>query len=704
MLLDKMAEHPLWNLSLALCLCLASTAVIALLVLRLRATRVLVTAGQFVNEALNDRLFQASEQLELYRALVEDQGDIIVRRDMDNRIVHANPAFLTLLSRLPEPPLQVIGGHFDLSGQTARVSTFAPGQPLRYEQRIETRDGIRWIAFAEASFRDEETGRLLYQVVGRDITDRRLAEAASEAKSRFLATVSHEIRTPLNGVLGMAQLLAQTKVNAEQTTYIDAIRTSGEALLSLIEQILDFSSIEAGKLDIVLEPFDLHGLCESIVELLAPRAQGKGIEIALHIEKSVPAMVSGDAGRLRQVLTNLCGNAVKFTQAGGVGVTVQQDLDGHILFVIEDTGIGIPADRLEHIFEEFEQGDGSHSRQFEGTGLGLAISRKIIERLAGSLDVRSELAKGSIFTLRLALPACEALAKNEALTEIPGRLALIVGKTPFEASFIALRLREHGVRILLRATPELALSDISPGVDANSAPVPDILIVDAALGEASRALAHLARAAGIKTRIILLSPFERKAFGAPLEAGFSAWLTKPVRTRSLLARLNTKNIPNAKSQSNVPDQIPQLQPLAGYEVLIAEDNDINALLAGHQLRRVGAEVIVTRDGLEAVACLQKRLQECLAEQRKVFDLVLLDMRMPGLDGIATVQRMKAMLGENNRVSTRFIALTANAFPEDRRACLEAGFDAFLTKPLDIEALVEAAMVAPHPDLAPAQNA
>ncbi len=655
-------------------------------------------------EANSDRIFQLSEQAELYRNLVEEHGDLIVRRDADSKIIFANQAFLDLVAELNVPPQTVIGARFDLAGETSRLTPARDGHPMRYEQQIATRQGSRWIAFVEAPFRDEETGRVLHQAVGRDVTERRLAEAASEAKSRFLATVSHEIRTPLNGVLGMAQLLKQTNINAEQATYIDAIKTSGEALLSLIEQILDFSRIESGRLDMVAEPFDLHALTESVIELLAPRAQDKGLEIALLIAPDVPQYVVSDSNRLRQILTNLCGNAIKFTESGGVGVTLATDVDGKILFSVSDTGIGIPENRLVRIFEEFEQADGSHTRRFEGTGLGLAISQKIALRLGGSISVTSRVGKGSTFSVRLALPpqvdetmqATLQATLNENSVRMDDIQVLVVGKSPFEAPFLAQRLRDAGAMVTLCKTIEQALQEMSALNDRPRRKQPDMLIVDAALGVPSKALANLAKAAGVETRIILLSPFERQSFGSPTEAGFNGYLTKPVRARSLFARLNREGLRENLGGGDARLAMhPQLQkttedspkaqtlPLAGKRVLLAEDNEINALLVSRTLSRAGAEVIVTRDGLEALAAYEKML----ASRDESYDLVLLDMRMPGLDGIQTVKRMRIAENLTDKPSGYIVALTANAFAEDKAACLGAGFDVFMTKPLDIEALL-----------------
>jgi PAS domain S-box-containing protein len=625
-----------------------------------------VKAAEVRAEELADKLFAMTETLENQRRLLESQNDLVVSRNLFGVIQSTNGAFCTAAG-LDQATLQ--GSSFDFTGERMSLGR-DEGLAERYDQLIFINGAERWIAWSVLPIRNRDGMLVEHYAVGRDITERRRAEAANEAKSRFLATVSHEIRTPLNGVLGMADLLLDMRLEPEQGTYVRAIKTSGEALLSLIDEILDFSKIEAGKAELASDSFDLHQVAEGVVELLAPRAQGKDIEIALSIESTTPRMVIGDAARLRQVLLNLAGNAVKFTDAGGVGVALSSDIHG-ITVEIRDTGPGIAPDKLDAIFGEFEQADGSGGKRNEGTGLGLAISRKLTERMNGSIAVQSEIGSGSIFTLKVPLRVAMGGAPDAPPeVDMDGKIVLVAANGPFEGHFVAQRLREQGADVHQVSHAHGAMAELAQSRF-------DLVIIDCGLGaEETRQLAVMARNAGTAQRLVMLSPYERRSFGSPAEAGFDGYLVKPIRPRSLFARLS-ETAPEMTAPANHPVADAAARQ-SGISVLLAEDNDINALLATKLLEKHGARVTWVKDGASALAAALASIHGT----GSAFDAAVMDVRMPGMDGKSVVSHIRAVEAASGHAPLLIAAMTANAFAEDRTACLAAGFDVFLPKPMD----------------------
>ncbi len=527
----------------------------------------------------------------------------------------------------------------------------------------------RWAQLADAQ---EKLADGLWEVKAASEARGR-AEAQSSAKGRFVATVSHEVRTPLNGILGMAELLGGTPLDPEQQAYLDAIQTSGRALAALVDEVLDFSRLEAGHADLAAEPFDLAAAVEGVVELLGPRAQEKGLEIAAHLDPDVPGWVVGDAARLRQVLVNLAGNAVKFTETGGVGVRVARAAEGGLRFTVSDTGPGVPPARRAAIFEAFERG----SATGDGTGLGLAIARQLVGMMGGGLTLADRAQGGSVFGFTASLPLPEGGAGQlpAALPDLSGRTALIVADSPFQAPYLAQDLGRTGARVTLAAGE----ADARAALDRVA---PDLLLVDCALGE--DAAARLARTAPEGGRALLLfSPTERRAFGQALAAAYDGWLVKPVRARSLMARVA------AEAPAAVPvvpaAEVPAAPRGAPARVLLAEDNEINTLVMLKMLDRIGASVTHVADGALALNAALAAMRG----ERDAFDAILLDLSMPGLDGQEAARRLRSAERGAGARPTRIVALTAYSFDDDRQACFEAGIDDFLTKPIDLARLREA---------------
>ncbi len=659
---------------------------------RLRLMRKKMRKLAMHNEALADRNWELQEAEQHARSLFESQGDLIVLRDAEGRITFANEAYCELAG---QPREKLIGSRGALAileqGDTALESS---GTRI-HDQKIETALGPRWIAWREGYVRNDVGRPAEMQSVGRDVTDRTeseralgeardQADAASRAKSRFLAMASHEIRTPLNGIIGMSGLLMDTPLTAEQATYARAVKSSGDALLALIEELLDYSKIEAGKIDLEHRPFALSTLIEDITELLAPRAQARKIEIAAYVDERLPLEVIGDAARLRQVLLNLAGNAIKFTATGGVALIVEPGIwPNEIAFLVRDTGIGIAPEAQQRIFREFEQADDGIARSYGGTGLGLSISERIVRRMGGRITLESKPGAGSTFEVSLPLATSDGNEQRTfAAPDLAGQSIMLVSPQSIEASLIARRLQRWGGQTCM-------VSDIAVAQALLPERAWQAILIDHALGTSDlETLGEAARAHAVQ-RIVMFTPAARQELQPSLASAFTGYLVKPLRAASLAARLTAAPEVAAPDIAGEPlleevEAGPKATPASGLSILVAEDNEINALLMRSLLGRLGHRAVLATNGEEALESWQ-----AARSAGAPYDLVLMDIQMPQLDGIETTRRIRGLETAQSGRRTPILALTANTLVEDRYACFEAGMDGFLIKPLDREKLAEA---------------
>jgi PAS domain S-box-containing protein len=633
-----------------------------------------------------------------FRAVFERAGVGIALRGLDGRWLSVNDKLCEILGYAREELLQLTSvdvtppeDREETIGYNARIRRSEVAGSYSREKRYLRKDGTRIWANLTINVIDDAAGNPAYVVsVIDDIEGRKraeedlraaklAAESANRAKSEFVANMSHEIRTPMNGVLGMTELLLDSPLDGVQRRFAQNIRNSAEALLNIINDILDFSKIEAGKMELDSVDFDPRALVEEVAELLAGRAHAKGLELACRIDDGVPARLIGDASRLRQVLVNLVGNAVKFTERGEVVIGLQtvgaKQQDGKIAlrFAVTDTGIGIPADVRAKLFSAFTQADGSMARKYGGTGLGLAISRQLIELMGGQIDIDSVLGKGSCFwfTAPLAIVA-QYDAEPTQVDNLGGRRVLIVEDNATNAEIFlhfahAWRMSADCVDSAERARAACA--------HAHAAGRPyDLVLIDWKLpGETGIALAQSLRAqphAHSLPLVLLTSMTANNVAEAARTGGFCAYLSKPVRRDDLFrcfSRLLGVATPTGAAPQAPTGAASDFQAV----VLLVEDNVVNQEMCSAMLRGLGCDVDVAVNGIEALR---------RSADRK-YDLILMDCQMPEMDGFEATRELRRREREDGGPRRLpIIALTANAMEGDRDGCFAAGMDDYLSKP------------------------
>ncbi len=658
-----------------------------------------------VEKTVQDRTASLRTSEERFRRLSSSAPIGIFQTDPDGRCTYVNPAWEAIAGLTAE---QTLGDGWvkavhpgDRSALLAAwTEATRRGSNFSRQFRLETPQGeIRWVSSLATTMASEDGSVTGYVGTVEDITERKrteeelhrakiAAEAASRAKSEFLANMSHEIRTPMNGIFGMTELLLDTKMTAEQRQNLDMVKGSADTLLTLINDILDFSKIEAGKLDLEPIEFTLRDSLDHAMKLLALRAHRKGLELASHVLTEVPDALVGDPGRLRQIITNLVGNAIKFTNHGEVVLRVMASLvtddSAELHFTVTDTGVGIPASKKDVIFEAFTQADGSTTRKFGGSGLGLAISSQLVELMGGRIWVDSEEGRGSSFHFlaRFALQRSQAPAVPVRPVKLKGISVLVVDDNATNRKILEEMLGTWGMKVTSAESGRAALTIVKEA--AGKGRKFQLVLLDSSMPE----MDGFSLARRIKSDrtipgapIMMLTSAGQRGDGARCrKLGIAAYLTKPVSQSELLdAIMTTLGAPAARTrEAPLVTRHSLRENRRHYTILLAEDNQVNQTVAVRTLEKRGHTVTVANNGKEALALLKK----------KPFDLVLMDVQMPEMGGFEATAAIRE--GEKGtKTHLPIVAMTAHAMKGDRERCLHAGMDGYVPKPINARELFQA---------------
>jgi PAS domain S-box-containing protein len=641
-------------------------------------------------------------------AVINTVGEAIISADGEGRILSMNSEAMRLWEyEFKDLEGQSIDHLFSLPGffAAARGQAFESGEAdpaaLTYvEAEAISRQGRRFPA--EVAFdRAEIDGTLIYTLAVRDITERRehenqlveakdMAEAGNRAKSEFLANMSHEIRTPMNGVIGMTGLLLETELTPTQHEYVETLRTSGESLLAIINDILDFSKIEAGQLKLNQFPFDLRSCVEEALDLLSPKAREKHLDLVHIVHDDLPSSLIGDDQRLRQVLLNLVGNAIKFTERGEVSLEVT----GRILpplgdtapadtrdiweinFAVKDSGIGIPHDKMDLLFKVFSQIDAASTRTHGGTGLGLVICERLVHLMGGTISVSSEVGRGSTFIFTIRAPSAGARPKEVSDENLQGKRLLVVDDNETNLSILALHTQRWGMVVTAAASGEEALTRLQASEEFDAAII-DLMMpgMDGlTLAEAMREIEHAK-----KMPVILLTAGDQVIDPSRWQVGFLSVLPKPWKSATLQRELQRilapVNAPPLPPPATTSQRI--LDPSSAFgnpvKILVVEDNPTNLQVVITVLNALGYEPDTAVDGQTGVQ---------MAEANG-YDLILLDVQLPDIDGWTVARHLRQYVREKRLT---IVAITAGVTPEDRQRCFDAGMDDFVMKPFKISTL------------------